>query len=172
MTIECKTVNIPAPCIETTWTCNVDGTEHSNCGTTRTSTACSLSNNAAKMIAGTIAKDLRYDVNDNGNVDAEDVTLIRNGTALRAYHPANITATNFPTPTVPSGLTNTVDVIITWTNTGEVSGSFTPKIMVGSSAIDLGLGTINIASKATYTTPSKRLNNIPSGNQNFCPNPN
>lgn len=166
----CQIVDVPA-CVDTTWTCSNDRLEHSNCGNTRSTTACNLSNDALQMIVGTLPVDLRYDVNDNGVVDTGDATLLAGGTPLRDLHPANITATSFPIPTIPPGTYNTVSIDITWTNTGEISGSFTPQVSIGGgSPISLG-SPVSVDAKATYNITAT-LTGVPSGSQNICPVPN
>jgi len=157
-------------CTDTTWTCSTtDRLEHSNCGNTRTTTPCSLASDASEMIAGTMPIDLRYDVNDNGIVDSEDVTLLMGGTPLRALHLANITCT---AGTASSTGEDKIVINFTWTNTGEVTGSFVPSVIVDKGATtDLGIGTISIAPGATYNT-EKTLSGITSGTHTVCPNPN
>jgi hypothetical protein len=171
LTVSCPTVVVPA-CTDTTWTCSgTDGLEHSNCGNTRTTTPCTLGFQALQMIVGAIPEDLRYDVNNNGTVDSGDATLLMGGTPLRALHPANITATSFPTPTIPTGTYNTVNIDITWTNTGEQSGSFTPQVSIGGGApISIG-SSVSINAKDTYHI-NVTLTSVPSGSQSICPVPN
>lgn len=83
-------------CTDTTWTCNTtDRLEHSNCGNTRTTTPCSLASDAYEMVHGTRAMDLRYDVNNNEIVDADDVTLLKNGTPLRVLPPVLLLSGNY-----------------------------------------------------------------------------
>ena len=175
MTTTCQTVTIPTSppvCVDTTWTCSgTDGLEHSNCGNTRTTTPCTLGYQALQMNVGLIPVDLRYDVNNNGVVDSGDATLLMSGTPLRALEPANITATAFPTPTIPTGTYNTVAVDITWTNTGTVTGSFVPQVSIGGSIVDLGEGTITLASGEIHHS-AKTLSGVIAGNQNICPVPN
>jgi hypothetical protein len=162
----------PPECTDTTWICDTnDRLEHSNCENTRTTTPCSLASDAAEMIAGHIPVDLRYDVNDDGIVDSSDVILLKIGTPLRALHPANITATIFPVPTIPSGTYNTVAIDITWTNLGEQPGPFVPQVQIGSDTpIDLSIER-TLDSGATYSR-STTLNDVPSGTQTICPLPN
>jgi hypothetical protein len=137
-------------CTDTTWTCNtIDRLEHSNCENTRTTTPCSLASDAAEMIAGTRAIDLRYDVNDNGSVDNDDVTLLMEGTHLRTLHAAHITCTSVLTPTIQS--LSEIDVNFTWTNTGEVSATFTPSVSInGGPLISLIASPITLAYGETY----------------------
>jgi hypothetical protein len=83
-------------CVDTIWTCNTtDRLEHSNCGNTRTTTPCSLASDAYEMIHGIRDIDLRYDVNNNGTVDTDDVTLLKNGTPLRVLPPALLLSGNY-----------------------------------------------------------------------------
>jgi hypothetical protein len=85
MTVSCQVVNVPAGCVDTTWSCHTDvGLEYSNCGNTRTTTPCTLATQAEQMVVTLIPEDLRYDVNINGRVDTGDVTLLMGGTPLRA----------------------------------------------------------------------------------------
>jgi hypothetical protein len=159
-------------CTDTTWTCSTtDRLEHSNCGNTRATTPCSLASDASEMIAGTIPIDLRYDVNDNGTVDPDDVNLLMNGISLRSLHPANITVTSFPAPTIPPGTYNTVDIDITWTNTGEISGSFTPQVSIGGGTPISLDSEIALDPEAIYNKIA-RLTDVPSGSQGVCPIPN
>jgi hypothetical protein len=123
------------------------------------------------MNVGLIPVDLRYDVNNNGVVDSGDATLLMSGTPLRALEPANITATAFPTPTIPTGTYNTVAVDITWTNTGEIAGSFIPKANVGSVTMDFGEGTITLAPGAVHRS-IKVLTGVAAGSETICPIPN
>ena len=83
---------------------------------------------------------------------------------------SNIIATAFPTPTIPAGTYNTVTVDITWTNTGEQSDSFIPKVNVGSIVIDLGEGTIILAPGEIHHSV-KTLTGVTAGSQNICPVP-
>jgi hypothetical protein len=84
---------------------------------------------------------------------------------------ANITATSFLAPTIPTGTYNTVAVDITWTNTGTVTGSFVPQVSIGGSIVDLGEGTITLASGEIHHS-AKTLSGVIAGNQNICPVPN
>ena len=168
----CQTITIPAPtptCTDTLWLCSsTDGLEHSNCGNTRTTTSCTNAYQAMQMTLGVIPQDLRYDVNNNGKVDTGDVTLLIGGTPLRALHPANIVSTSFPTPTIPAGLYNTVDIDITWTNTGEQSGSFIPQVKIGTGTpINLDVST-TLGPGATYRKTT-RLTGVTAGSQSICP---
>ena len=170
MVVSCQTITVPAtPCVNTTWTCSgVGGTEISNCGTTRASTPCKLSYEALQMVVGNIPVDLRYDVNNNGIVDTGDATLLMQGTPLRTLKPANIVSTAFPAPTIPAGTYNTVAVDITWTNLGEVSGSFIPQVKVGTGTpINIDVS-VTLASRAVYRG-IKVLTGITAGSQNICP---
>ena len=83
---------------------------------------------------------------------------------------SNITATAFPTPTIPVGTYNTINVDITWTNTGTQSESFIPQVQINGSTIDLGEGTITLAPGMTHNSV-KLLSEIPAGSQNICPIP-
>lgn len=166
-----KSAGEPPECTDTTWICDTsDRLEHSNCGNTLTTTPCSLASDAQEMITDPInfPPDLRYDVNDNGIVDPDDVALLMGGTPLRTLHPTNITVTSFPPLIIPPGTYNTVDIDITWTNTGEQSGSFIPQIIIGSGAlINLG-SSVSVDAKATYNKTA-RLTSVPSGSQSICP---
>ena len=170
MATTCQTITVPAtPCVDSTWTCSGgDGLEHSNCGNTRTTTSCTNAHQALQMAVGTIPVDLRYDVNNNGIVDTGDATLLMQGTPLRALKAANIVSTSFPTPTIPAGTYNTVVVDITWTNTGEQSGSFIPQVKIGTGTpINLDVS-VTLASGASYHK-IMTLTGVTAGSQNICP---
>jgi hypothetical protein len=160
------------PCVDSTWACNnTDGLEHSNCGNTRTTTSCTNGYQALQMVLGIIPEDLRYDVNNNGIVDTGDGTLLMQGTPLRSLKPANIVSTSFPTPTIPVGTYNTVAIDITWTNTGETSGSFIPQVKIGTGTpINLD-SSITLAHGAVYRK-TMTLTGVTAGNQSICPLPN
>jgi hypothetical protein len=128
-----------------------------------------LASDASKMVAGTMPMDLRYDVNNDGTVDSNDVNLLMNGVPLRALHPVNITCTSGTASSTEEGK---IVVNLTWTNTGEVAGSFVPSVIVDEGAItDIGIGTIVLTPGETYNT-EKTLSGITSGKHTVCPNPN
>lgn len=85
MSVECVefySQNIPG------WTYGPDRLEHSISGEVRCSTACELANDARDIISGVKPNDLRYDVNNNGVVDPDDVALLASGTPLSTNIPA------------------------------------------------------------------------------------
>ena len=83
---------------------------------------------------------------------------------------SNIVSTAFSAPTIPVGTYNTVAVDITWTNLGEVSGSFSPQIQINGVTKDLGEGIISLTSGAVHRS-IKVLTGITAGSQNICPVP-
>lgn len=157
-------------CTDISWICDTsDGLEHSNCGNTRASTPCSLASDASRMIAGTMPVDLRYDVNNNGIVDADDVNLLISGVLLRSLHPVHITCIAGTASSTEEGK---IVINLTWTNTGEVAGSFVPSVIVDDGGTtDLGIGTTTLLPGDMYNM-EKTLSGLTSGEHTVCPSPN
>jgi hypothetical protein len=131
-------------CVDTTWTCDItDGLEHSDCGNTRISTPCGLAYDASEMIAGRKTIDLRYDVNNDGIVNTDDVTLLKNGTPLRMLAPVLLL----------SG---------TYLNVSEIGNIYSPEIDITNNRMYFG-GWYNNADypdDAVYATDLNNITNV------------
>lgn len=87
--------------------------------------------------------------------------------------PANITATDMTiTPDVPcrSG-SCTVTVYVTWTNTGESSGSFTPSIMIDVNQIASAPSSVIVGPSLTASQQFE-ITGLTTGIHTICPDPN
>lgn len=142
------------------WNCNLpyDGIESDGCGNSRSNVSCNPPSiyQCEQPLNG-------YESDQYGNRRLNS----------SCNSPANITATsivsNVPNNTCTTPCSNT-NITVTWTNTGQTLGNFTPAITVGGTTIS-PYPSQDLASGASVTKMFV-IPNLSANQYQICPNPN
>jgi hypothetical protein len=132
-----------------------------------------------RVITGLTPGSHNYELTLSGYVSHTDTFSITSGStttiSVTMVTPAHITATNltitpYPIPCISGNCTVTVDVV--WTNTGGTSGTFTPKINVGTNPVVVYSGSLQTVGPSLTVSQQFVISGMTTGIYTICPDPN